>query len=276
MVADERDHRIGMRLHFRGDEIADEPVDRLQRGVRLRRAGARLVLGVIERGEVHRHEAGRVPGDQLGPEAGAVHVGRQVFRLAVGIRQVGGLFELADQPGRRNRIEHIAVVRMAGAPDLRKIPRHVLRCDRDRPEDVAGGEARVMRGIPQRAGLVVLRIPEPAALVDLHGIVGGVVDDAVPRRGHAGDQRGVAGIGHRRQHADDAGRIRALGEEPPQVGHLETARLGVLHIGGPQPVDGNQENGSGARFPCERCCEQSDSKRKRAAHQKPTFTVAKI
>ena len=245
MVAHQRDDRVGMRPHFRSDQVADDPVDLFQHSLGRRRSRRAGMFLMIERSEIDGQEIGLVRGDQGAGEARAILVRRQAFVDAhrIGLSHHG--LQLRLQPRRRQRVEQPRIVGMARAPDLRQVPCHALRRDADGPVDIAGGQAGLRRRFPQHGRPHILRIPVPAALVDAHRIEAVVGDDAMAGRRHTGHQRGVAGIGQRRHHAGDAGRMRALLHETAQIGNGQPALVRLQHVAGPQPVDRDEEDGLG-------------------------------
>ena len=201
----------------------------------------------IEREQVHRHEAGLAFGDDVDREFRAdLIVGEDVCPLRVGAEARFDLIEHAKRAG--EGFEHGVVRRVAvESPEFGDVGVDARSVDGGGPADAGGGEMRVMRGLPQRGNFHGVGEPVPRAVVLAQRIEERVVEDTVLRRPGSGDERGVAGIGDGGQHAGDAFRVGAVGDEGAEVGRVDAICIRLSYIFRLQAVDRNHENGLGGQ-----------------------------
>ena len=265
------DHRhVRHRRAGRAHQSPDQRIGHLDRRLRRRRIRPVVMLGVVDTGEVHRHEL-RLVGQQRLSKGHALRIA--LHRLVDPLRIAGAdaAFQPRDEAGRRQRGQQLAIVLGAGTPDLRQIFIDPRRADGHRPVDVGGRQARGMRCLPQGRHLHVRRIPIPAALVLLFGIERQVVHHAMPAGRHARHQRGVAGVGERRQHAHHPLCARALRPQAAEHGEVHAPCLRIADIAGAQAVERDHQH---RRCRCRARQQQRDEGRE-PPHQKPRRSVTK-
>src|SRR4029077_3060122 len=94
----------------------------------------------------------------------------------------------------------------------------------------------------------VFGVPIPTLKIFLERIEGGVGENAVLRGPNAGDQRGMARVGHG---GDDAGHSFSVGaflEEAAEVGQFSAMSVGGGYAIGTHAVDGDKQEDGRGRF----------------------------
>ena len=240
---------IRLRGACRRHQGADCRVDLFQRGVRHGRAGAVLVLIGVEADEMQRHKFGALAFDQLCRVAGANGIGGSAFIDGSSQGSACILLQGRDEARRGKRGDQLDIVRRQRAPIFRHVVVDGRIADTHGPADAGDDLVLGVHLIPQGRDLDVARIPVPAFVIFIQRIERDVVGNAVQRRCHAGDERGVVWIGDGRQHIAHARGIGAVFQEGAQVRHFQSAFRGVDDVRRAQAVDGDHQNRIGLGRP---------------------------
>ena len=148
--------------------------------------------------------------------------------------------ELGEQARRGHRADQLGVIGRVRAPDLGNVPGDA-RADAHRPLDAGRRHPRLPGDIPESRHADVFRVPVPASLVLAPGVEGGIGEDAVHGRPHAGDERGVARIGHRRDDAFHAVGEGAVLQKAAEIGDLRLVAVRGGDVVRAEAVDGDQQ-----------------------------------